>query len=183
MLLRGFEPRTFSLRMRCSNQLSHRSAPEREVCNQINSIIRIVLLGPWQSQIITTSTLDGTVVCHTQQLTVMTTSTPFIGGSLSFKGDKSKTKKKKSKSKHKLDDKHQTNRADTGAEEDLTEAEKKALRKKKERERQELEIVAKKSHRERIEEFNQSLASVTEHNDIPRVSWFLSSLVAAVWLH
>lgn len=37
-------------------------------------------------------------------------------------------------------------------------------------ESREVEKVAKKSYRERIEEFNNSLATTTEHNDIPRVS-------------
>ena len=37
-------------------------------------------------------------------------------------------------------------------------------------ESREVEKVAKKSYRERIDEFNNSLASTTEHNDIPRVS-------------
>ena len=38
------------------------------------------------------------------------------------------------------------------------------------REKQELEKVASKSHRDRIEEFNEKLGNLTEHNDIPRVS-------------
>jgi protein FAM32A len=98
----------------------------------------------------------------------------FVGGSLSFKGDKKKTAKKKSKAKYDRSDvKHELPPAVTTAQQDdddnLTEAERKAIFRKNERERQELKIVAKKSHRERIEEFNQALASVTEHNDIPRV--------------
>ncbi|GKY92389.1 hypothetical protein MPSEU_000209900 [Mayamaea pseudoterrestris] len=112
----------------------------------------------------------------------MTTSSSFTGGALSFKGDK-KAKKKKSKSKHdhssNFDDKLDVlppsasgalTSSPNNEDDNLTEAERKALRRKRKREHQELEIVAKKSHRERIEEFNQALASVTEHNDIPRVS-------------
>jgi protein FAM32A len=125
----------------------------------------------------------------------------FVGGSLSFKGDKKAKKKKKAKgAKHTLDKKSPTTtntddlHATVDAEEeaisfadeaangekfsshspslleaDLTDAEKKALRKKREREAQELASLAKKSHRERVEEFNEKLASLTEHNDIPRV--------------
>jgi protein FAM32A len=124
----------------------------------------------------------------------------FVGGSLSFKGDKKAKKKKAKGAKHTLDKKSPTtsNRDDLHAtvdaeeeaisfadeaasrdksssqspsllEADLTDAEKKALKKKREREAQELASLAKKSHRERVEEFNEKLASLTEHNDIPRV--------------
>jgi protein FAM32A len=99
----------------------------------------------------------------------------FTGGSLSFKGDK-KAKKKKNKTKHQLEGKDtkaaihvQTDLTDSNAEAFMTEAEKKALKRKLERERKELERIATKSHRERIEELNEKLASQTEHNDIPRV--------------
>ena len=102
----------------------------------------------------------------------------YVGGSLSFKGDK-KAKKKKSKTKHALqqkEDREETsdsttnNKAVTDAlDTDLTDAERKALKKRKERERVELALIAQKSHRERVEVFNEKLASVTEHNDIPRV--------------
>lgn len=96
----------------------------------------------------------------------------FTGGSLSFKGEKKNTKKKKVKSKHSLKDDTKidapSNVNDVEAE--LTEAERKALKRKQERERKELEKVAGKSHRERVEEFNDKLSKLTEHNDIPRVS-------------
>ena len=52
----------------------------------------------------------------------------------------------------------------------LTAAERKSLRIKLEREKTELEKLARKSHRERVEEFNEKLSSLTELNDIPRVS-------------
>ena len=53
---------------------------------------------------------------------------------------------------------------------EMTDAERKALKRRHEREQKELEKVALKSHRERVEEFNEKLATQTEHNDIPRVS-------------
>jgi protein FAM32A len=125
----------------------------------------------------------------------------FVGGSLSFKGDKKAKKKNKSKAKHSVKspttDPESISRAaaaggandaddaavdgmttprapashdeDNLLEADLTEAERKALTKRRERELQELAVLATKSHRERVEEFNEKLASLTEHNDIPRV--------------
>ena len=97
----------------------------------------------------------------------------FIGGALSFKGEKStKTKKKNRKSKHKIVDQKLKNEiiALPADDDSLTEAERKALRYKEERAKKELESVAKKSHRERVEEFNEKLGNLTELNDIPRVS-------------
>ena len=103
----------------------------------------------------------------------------FTGGSLSFKGEKKKGKKKKSKTKHslkdnekaRLDEERPTHPLD--ADDDLTDAERKALEKKRQREREELKQVAKKTHRERVEEFNEKLGNLTELNDIPRVSIFI----------
>jgi protein FAM32A len=109
----------------------------------------------------------------------------FVGGALSFKGDKKKKqqKKKKQKVKHELEGKREAqaaqldndlnestprNRDDDLA--NLTEVERKALKRRLERERIDAEKAAQKSHRERIEEFNAKLASLTELNDIPRVS-------------
>jgi protein FAM32A len=123
--------------------------------------------------------------------------TAFIGGSLSFKGDdnsKRKTdKKKKNKKKaHKKENdvKHNlTNKATTittsttssGHDDtinatindidydDLTEVERRTMERRMERENIELRTAVLKSHRERVEEFNEKLSSQTEHNDIPRV--------------
>mmetsp|Transcript_12810 Transcript_12810/g.14459 ORF Transcript_12810/g.14459 Transcript_12810/m.14459 type:complete len:117 (-) Transcript_12810:190-540(-) len=107
----------------------------------------------------------------------------FSGGKLNLKGSK-KSKKKNKKSKHKIESEngsklksrndesnneiHDDNEVDY--DEDLTPAERRSLKIKKEREHQELEKIAGKSHRERVEEFNDKLGSLTEHNDIPRVS-------------
>jgi protein FAM32A len=105
----------------------------------------------------------------------------FTGGSLSFKGDKKKGKKKKSKTKHSLKDNEralarldeETPSQPLDVDDDLTDAERKALEKKRQREREELKQVAKKTHRERVEEFNEKLGNLTELNDIPRVSIFI----------
>jgi protein FAM32A len=101
-------------------------------------------------------------------------------GKLSFKGDK-KSKKKSSKSKHKLTDETKaaakaapddeaTTKQQSDPEEELTEAEKKALKFKSKQAKREMEQVVKLSHRERVEQFNEKLGSLTELNDIPRVS-------------
>ena len=67
--------------------------------------------------------------------------TDFMGGSLSFKGDK-KAKKKKRKSKHKKESQPPPPTLPPDDEdEDLTPAEKKALKRKREREKEELEKV------------------------------------------
>ena len=110
--------------------------------------------------------------------------TSFTGGSLSFKGDKKKKKKKTIKKKL-VTTKHELLRTPPGEDEhsspvvhdnnnndydnDMTHAEQKAMKRKRERERIEHEQLAMKSHRERIEEFNDKLSQLTEHNDIPRV--------------
>lgn len=115
---------------------------------------------------------------------MVSTSPAFIGGALSFKGDK---KKKKAKKKSQPKVKYETPAGSTGTgtgtggshdrlpqegdeEDEMTEAERAAFRKKQERELRELETVARQSHRERVEAFNEKLSQLTEHNDIPRVS-------------
>jgi len=127
-----------------------------------------------------------------QIYTVMTKSS-FLGGVLSFKGDKKKSrrKSKKSKTKHKMKDdgtvaeisrsspQHGKNDPDriidqfsssSDNDDELTEAERKALKFKKHRQQQESKKIAQKSHRERVEDLNEKLGNLTELNDIPRVS-------------
>ena len=92
---------------------------------------------------------------------------------MSFKGDKKKkkkgTKKKNRESKHKSRVKDDE-KIEASLDDELTEAERRAMKFKEERELQELENAAEKSHRDRVEEFNAKLSELTEHNDIPRVS-------------
>ena len=95
--------------------------------------------------------------------------TTFVGGKLNFKGEKKKKKKankKKRKSKHKNEEEAVV----VDDDDDLTEVEKRSLKIKQIREEQDLKKLATKSHRERIEQFNDQLGQLTEHNDIPRVS-------------
>jgi protein FAM32A len=99
------------------------------------------------------------------------TKSSFMGGSLSFKGDKKKSKKKRTSKHKKIEDaKKQAEKVVDSDEDEMTEAEKRALKFKMERQRQESETIASKSHRERVEELNEMLGNLTEHNDIPRVS-------------
>mmetsp|Transcript_16221 Transcript_16221/g.33337 ORF Transcript_16221/g.33337 Transcript_16221/m.33337 type:complete len:129 (+) Transcript_16221:83-469(+) len=122
------------------------------------------------------------------------TKSSFLGGALSFKGDKKKKKSKKSKTKHKLKEegtveevsrsspqqgRDDSNRAEEEFlsssdeiedDDELTDAEKKALKFKKHRQKEESIKIAKKSHRERVEDLNEKLGQMTELNDIPRVS-------------
>jgi protein FAM32A len=124
----------------------------------------------------------------------------FSGGKLNLKGSK-KGKKKNKKSKHKLkrkedeekirisNDENDNNGDDDSSndtdndndndnDDGLTPSERKSLKLKKERERIELEKLGSKSHRERVEEFNDKLGNLTEHNDIPRVSPVILVVIA-----
>lgn len=125
----------------------------------------------------------------------------FVGGALSFKGGGDKSLGKKSKKKKKSDAKYKSTKRENAAavaairadvtsaaasggsnvdDDDMTEAERKALKLKLEREKAELTKIALKSHRERVEEFNEKLSSQTEHNDIPRVRIFVVAFSLAV---
>lgn len=119
--------------------------------------------------------LSPSCLSHSIELAMVTPS--FLGGALSFKGDKkTKAKKKRRKAKYHIDEEKKKERIkpqsvpDDDYDDELTEAERKALKYKLEKERNDLERVAAKSHRERVEEFNEKLGKLTEHNDIPRVS-------------
>lgn len=115
------------------------------------------------------------------------TKSAFLGGALSFKGDKKRSRKKSrnSKTKHKLKDggavaeisrsspQHDdfpTPNDEGDVEDELTEAERKALKFKQRRQQEESKKIAQKSHRERVETLNEKLGNMTELNDIPRVS-------------
>mmetsp|Transcript_15128 Transcript_15128/g.30113 ORF Transcript_15128/g.30113 Transcript_15128/m.30113 type:complete len:130 (-) Transcript_15128:59-448(-) len=118
----------------------------------------------------------------------------FTGGSLGFL---KKKKKKKSKKKRKLEEanvegeggeqQQQQQQQDDAAKEekeksssappgsdseddDLTAFERAHIRKKRAKEARDTAAITTKSHRERVDEFNQGLSTLTEHNDIPRIS-------------
>jgi|EP00979_Chaetoceros_neogracilis_P013364 protein FAM32A len=95
----------------------------------------------------------------------------FLGGKLKLKGKKKKKSKHEKTSKrleHETDEKplHDSENDD----DDLTDAERKSMKLKMDRKKQEIGVIAKQSHRERVEEFNEKLGNLTELNDIPRVS-------------
>lgn len=62
------------------------------------------------------------------------------------------------------------NTADDERQIHLTEAQKKFLKRRSEVESRVLKSITAKTYRDRVEEFNQKLSTMTEHNDIPRVS-------------
>ena len=53
----------------------------------------------------------------------------------------------------------------------MTDAEKKVLAQQEKRQLEKIMAKAKKSHKQRVEEFNSHLENLTEHYDIPKVSW------------
>jgi protein FAM32A len=103
-----------------------------------------------------------------------------IGGKLRLKGEKKKEKKEKSvgvkrslEEDESSDVKLTTTTSDVPVETSsiLTEAQKRHMAKKLKRESEKgaAEII-KTTYRERVENFNMKLSTLTEHNDIPRVS-------------
>jgi protein FAM32A len=97
-----------------------------------------------------------------------------IGGKLRLKGDKKKGKKRELES-----DGIPSQEVAVGREGEepaietssiLTEAQKKHMAKKIKMESVSSGGIVKTTYRERVENFNMHLATLTEHNDIPRVS-------------
>ena len=98
-------------------------------------------------------------------------------GSLKLKGDGGVKKKKKKKDKQKLleqvskvaevnqDDKPQT------AEINRTKAEIAFQKMQEKMQKERIKQKAAMTHKQRVEEFNRHLDSLTEHFDIPKVSW------------
>ena len=94
-----------------------------------------------------------------------------IGGESFEQGDSAR---KKSQKKSELnsyssadgDDRRKDRPGDSSDEEDLTAAERRSKKFKRRREKEDLEAVAKLSHRERVDKFNEDLGKLTEH-DLP----------------
>ncbi|KAJ0408357.1 hypothetical protein P43SY_003083 [Pythium insidiosum] len=94
------------------------------------------------------------------------------------KDDKKKKLKKKAK-KDKKRQREEAAREDDGREEeeeevvvlnDMTPAQRRYEEHRRKREEAEVQKVAEKTYRQRVEELNQYLGRLTEHHDIPRVS-------------
>lgn len=87
---------------------------------------------------------------------------------------KHKHKKSKKKSKHR-EQEEQRHEHDKSEEleldtDEMTPAQRRHAEHQKKREQEVIEKLASKTYRERIEELNQHLGSLTEHHDVPRVS-------------
>ena len=120
----------------------------------------------------------------------------FTGGSLGFLSKKKKTSKKKKKRKPDAEEAdmdsgskkkskvafsdgvpstHDSSppppaSANSDSEDELTPFERSHLSKKRSKESRDTAALAEKSHRERVDAFNQGLSTLTEHNDLPRIS-------------
>ncbi|KAF1800001.1 hypothetical protein FB192DRAFT_1389497 [Mucor lusitanicus] len=98
-------------------------------------------------------------------------------GSLKFKGGESasikKKKKKSSKSsKEKMDRalrEEQSKLKQIYQDVEKTEAERKFEEIKRQRQMERVSKAAAKSHKDRVQEFNQKLEQLSEHHDIPKV--------------
>ncbi|KAH9495190.1 Protein FAM32A-like [Bulinus truncatus] len=99
-------------------------------------------------------------------------------GGLKLKGVSShsgKKKKKRDKEKKKMEEllavTNKDDRQESTTKSAKTKAELAFERAKKKKNEQQILERASKSHKERIMEFNQQLDNLTEHFDIPKVSW------------
>ncbi|TYZ65535.1 hypothetical protein PybrP1_004994 [[Pythium] brassicae (nom. inval.)] len=98
------------------------------------------------------------------------------GASLKVAHDAATRKKSKKHKKHKnaggegADDARGDGAQEDIVVNDMTPAQRRHEAHRKKREQAEIEKVAGKTYRERVEELNQYLGSLTEHHDIPRVS-------------
>lgn len=121
---------------------------------------------------------------------------PFVGGKLRLKGEGAVAGGVKKKKKKKTTDAVETKREATESEKDFndvggekaltivereekfavpedrrTEAEKRFEARVAKLEEERARKAAAKSHRERVKELNEKLATLTEHHDIPRISY------------
>lgn len=95
-----------------------------------------------------------------------------IGGKLKLKGDpgSSSSKKRKVVDVSSVADKSASTSELVANIDVLTDAQKRYKQKKIEMEAKEVKKQTAVSFREKIEKFNNQLSSMTEHNDIPRIS-------------
>ena len=91
--------------------------------------------------------------------------TAFTGGRLKLKGASKPDKKKKKKKAVSLDDAAATAAPVDGR----TEAQRRHDEIVAAREAERIAALASKSHQERVAEFNEKLAQLSEHHDIPKV--------------
>jgi protein FAM32A len=91
-----------------------------------------------------------------------------IGGKLRLKGDKKKGKKRELEDDGSVPSQVIEPTIETSS--ILTEAQKKHMAKKIKMESTNSGKIVKTTYRERVENFNMQLSTLSEHNDIPRVS-------------
>ncbi|KAK6621739.1 hypothetical protein RUM43_006737 [Polyplax serrata] len=101
-----------------------------------------------------------------------------VRGPLKIKGDSNIKKKSKKKDKKKLLEQVskmvETTETEGGKPQNQFELTKAEIAFKKQQEKMQEERIKKMasmSHKQRVEEFNKHLDSLTEHFDIPKVSW------------
>ncbi|KAN0041158.1 hypothetical protein ACTFIV_003694 [Dictyostelium citrinum] len=103
-----------------------------------------------------------------------------VTGKLKLKGDvpetpsHSKKKKKSKKVKNEIVDKQEQHAdeeetSNIKVSKTLTDAEKKHKEKLNRKEQKRIDKLVNKSHKEKIEEYNKYLSSLSEHHDIPKV--------------
>ncbi len=92
-----------------------------------------------------------------------------LKGGLSISGKKMKKKKKKKKRKREEDLPDGDNTDGNNVKDSRTEAERNYDEKNRLRELERLKKVAKLTHRETIDQYNNYLASLSEHHDVPKV--------------
>eukprot|EP00055_Hartaetosiga_balthica_P000106 m.135680 g.135680 ORF g.135680 m.135680 type:complete len:119 (+) comp10136_c0_seq1:55-411(+) len=106
-----------------------------------------------------------------------------VGGGLKLKGGSESKKKHKKHKKHKhskhVKDKEekaliatiQNEREEEHEDDGLTEAERNFKKHQSKREAERIKVLASTSHKERVQQMNEYLSTLTEHYDIPKVSW------------
>ncbi|XP_014277328.1 protein FAM32A [Halyomorpha halys] len=93
-------------------------------------------------------------------------------GALKLKGDGGiKKKKKDKKNKKKVEEIIEAEAPQVKKTEQLTKAEIAFLKMQEKVEKERIMKKASMTHKQRVEEFNKHLDSLTEHFDIPKVSW------------
>ena len=94
-----------------------------------------------------------------------------LKGGLSLSGKKKMKKKKKKKKKRKREEDllDSDNADDNNVKDSRTNAERDYDEKNKLRELERLKKMAKLTHRETIDQYNNYLASLSEHHDVPKV--------------
>lgn len=98
-----------------------------------------------------------------------------MGGKLKFKGSKSgHSEARKREKKREIETTDGASTADSGKEDVmdkfLTDSQKRHRKKNQKTEESDMKKLVKTTYRDRIDSFNMKLSTMSEHNDIPRIS-------------